>query len=197
MSSPTHLHFAIAKRILRYLQGTMNFGVFYIRGGTSNLVGFTDSDYAGDSDDSKSTSGYVFMLSGGAIAWSSRKQPIGTLSSTEAEFVAAVGCACQAIWFMKVLEEINHKQVNGTMIKCDNTSAIKLSKNPVFHGGTKHMRVRYHFLRDLAKEGVIQLLFCGTQDQLADLMTKPLKFEAFQKLHKELGVCKAPDELIV
>ena len=75
---------------------------------------------------------------------------------------------------------------------CDNTSAIKLSKNSVFHGCTKHIRVRYHFLRDLTKEGIVQLVFCGSRDQLAELMTKPLKLEAFQKLREELGVCAAP-----
>lgn len=133
------------------------------------------------------------MMSGGAVAWSSRKQPIVTLSSTEAEFVAAVACACQAVWMRKVLKEISHDQTGGTLFMCDNTSAIKLSKNAVFHGRTKHMRVRYHFLRDLTKECVVQMLFCGSQDQLADLMTKPLKFEAFKKLREELGMCAAPD----
>ncbi|KAK9928322.1 hypothetical protein M0R45_025465 [Rubus argutus] len=193
MGSPTQLHFAVAKRILRYLQGTVDHGVYYKRDGASDLVGFTDSDYAGDIEDSKSTSGYVFMMSGGAVAWSSRKQPIVTLSSTEAEFVAAVACACQAVWMRKVLKEISHDQTGSTLIMCDNTSAIKLSKNAVFHGRTKHMRVRYHFLRDLTKECVVQMMFCGSQDQLADLMTKPLKFGAFKKLREELGMCAAPD----
>ncbi|KAF2324310.1 hypothetical protein GH714_012249 [Hevea brasiliensis] len=107
MACPTQLHFAAVKRILRYLKGTVNYGVFYKRGGASNLVGFTDSDYAGDMYDSKSTSGYVFQMSGGAVAWSSRKQPIVTLSTTEAEFVAAAACACQAIWMRRILKEID------------------------------------------------------------------------------------------
>lgn len=97
MACPTQLHFAAAKRVLRYLKGTENYGVFYKKGGASNLVAFTDSDYVGDMEDNKSTSGYVFMMCGGAVAWSSRKQPIVTLSTTEAEFVAAAACACQAI----------------------------------------------------------------------------------------------------
>lgn len=189
MARPTQLHFAITKRILRYLKDTMDHGVFYKRGGTSDLVAFTDSDYAGDIEDSKSTSGYVFMMCGGAVAWSSRKQPIVTLSTTEAEFVAAAACACQAIWMRRVLKEIGHVQDDGMVLMCDNTSTIKLSKNPVLHGRSKHIRVRFHFLRDLTKDGVVQLIWIGTRDQLADLMTKPLKLEAFQRIREKMGIC--------
>eukprot|EP00257_Ricinus_communis_P017176 XP_015575556.1 uncharacterized protein LOC107261370 [Ricinus communis] len=92
MANPTKLHFAVAKRVLRYLKGTIDYGIFYKRIGTSELVAYTDSDYAGDKEDSKSTSGYVFMMCG-AVAWSSKKQPIVTLSTTETEFVAAAACA--------------------------------------------------------------------------------------------------------
>ncbi|KAL6227016.1 hypothetical protein ACLB2K_000975 [Fragaria x ananassa] len=123
---------------------------------------------------------------------SNSEQPIVTLSTTEAEFVAVVSCACQAMWMRKILREVNHAQIGGTVLMCDNISAIKSFKNSVFHGRTKHIRVRYHFLRDLTKEVIVQLVFCGSRDQLAELMTKPLKLEAFQKLHEELRVCAAP-----
>ncbi|XP_037491581.1 secreted RxLR effector protein 161-like [Jatropha curcas] len=178
MASPTKIHFAAIKRVLRYLKGTVNYGIFYRRGGESRLVGFTDSDYAGDMDDSKSTSSYAFLLSGGAVAWSSRKQPIVTLSTTKAEFIAAAAYACQAIWMRRILKEIGHSQEAETVLMCDNASTIKLSRNPILHGRSKHIRVRFHFLRDLVKEGVGELQFCGTKDQLIDLMTKPLKLEA-------------------
>ncbi|XP_050889290.1 secreted RxLR effector protein 161-like [Lathyrus oleraceus] len=105
MSKPTKLHLQIAKRILRYLKGTMGFGIFYKKDG-QNLEAYTDSDYAGDIEDRKSTSGYTFLLSSGAVAWSSRKQPIVTLSTTEAEFVAAAVCACQAVWMRRILKEL-------------------------------------------------------------------------------------------
>lgn len=163
MANPTELHQAVAKRIMRYLKGTLDFGIWYRRGGKGELLGYTDSDYAGDIDDSKSTSGYVFLMSGGAVAWSSRKQPIVTLSSTEAEYVAAATCACQAIWMRRVLKEIGHEQEDQMVLFCDNTSTIKLSKNAVMHGKSKHIRVRYHFLRDLAKEGVVQLVYCSIE----------------------------------
>ncbi|XP_069148313.1 secreted RxLR effector protein 161-like [Solanum lycopersicum] len=102
--SPTEIHLLAAKRILRYFQGTKNFGLFYKRGEKSDLLGVADSDYAGDQDDRKSTSGYVFMLGTGAISWSSRKQKIVTLSTTKAEFVTAAACAYQAVWLKESLK---------------------------------------------------------------------------------------------
>ncbi|CAA7032829.1 unnamed protein product [Microthlaspi erraticum] len=139
MASPTQLHLAIAKRVVRYLKGTLECGIWYKRQMMSELVAYTDSDYAGDIDDSKSTSDYVFMMSGGAVAWSSRKQPIVTLSTTEAEYVAAVACSCQAIWMRRILKEISHVQAEEMVVLCDNTSTIKLSKNAVMHGKSKHI----------------------------------------------------------
>ncbi|XP_069145620.1 secreted RxLR effector protein 161-like [Solanum lycopersicum] len=98
MESPTEIHFLAAKRFLRYLQGTKDFGLFYKKGEKSNLIGFADRDHAGDQDDKKCTFGYVFVLGTGFVSWSSRKQKIVTLSTTEGEFVAATACACQDAW---------------------------------------------------------------------------------------------------
>ncbi|XP_048615912.1 secreted RxLR effector protein 161-like [Brassica napus] len=188
MSNPTQLHLAAVKRIMKYLKGTLEYGIWYKRGEESELIAYTDSDYAGDIDDSKSTSGYVFLMSGGAVAWSSRKQPIVTLSSTEAEYVAGDTSACQAIWMMRILEEISHDQAEEIVLLCDNTSTIKLSKNAVMHGRSKHIRVRYHFLRDLSKQGIIKLVCCPTEMQLADVMTKSLKLASFQKIRAAFGM---------
>ncbi|KAG6383222.1 hypothetical protein SASPL_157029 [Salvia splendens] len=127
-----------------------------------------------------------------AVAWSSRKQPIVTLSTTEAEFVAAAACSCQAVWMKRILKELGYEGSEETTIFCDNSSTIKLSKNPVMHGRSKHIDVRFHFLRELAREGVVQLKHCGTQEQMADVLTKPLKLESFQRLRDQLGVCNAP-----
>nr|KYP57482.1 Retrovirus-related Pol polyprotein from transposon TNT 1-94 [Cajanus cajan] len=193
MSQPTEMHAKVAKRILRYLKGTENYGILYKRGGIEELQAYTDSDYAGDLEDRKSTSGYVFIMSGGSVAWSSRKQPIVTISTTEAEFIAAAGCACQAVWMRRVLKELGYKQEGSTVIKCDNYSTIKLSKNPVMHGKSKHIDVRFHFLRDLTKNNEIELVHCGTQDQVADVMTKPLKMDSFQKHRVQLGMCEVPE----
>ena len=133
------------------------------------------------------------MLSSGAVSWYSRKQPIVSLSTIEAEFIAATSCACQAIWIRRILEKLSHTQSNCTTVFCDNSSTIKLSKNPVMHGRSKHIDVRFHFLRDLTKEGVVELVHCGTQDQIADVMTKPLKLDMFLKLRELMGVHEVPD----
>ena len=175
------------------MRGTTNYGIHYKRGDNDGLWAFTDSDYAGDIEDRKNTSGYVFLLSSGAISWGLKKQPIVTLSTTEAEFMAATVCACQAIWIKRVLEELGNSEEKCISIKCDNSSTIKLSKNPVMHGRSKHIDVRYHFLRNLTKAGAIELVQCRSEDQSADMMTKPLKVDVFHKLRRALGVCDAAE----
>ncbi|XP_038875145.1 secreted RxLR effector protein 161-like [Benincasa hispida] len=134
MESPTELHLFAAKRILRYLKRTPDLGILYQKEENLNLVGFSDSDYAGDLNDRKSTLGYVFIFGSGAISWSSKKQPIVTLSTTKAELVAATSCACQAIWLRNILENLHYKQEEASIIHCDNTSTIKLSRNLALHG---------------------------------------------------------------
>lgn len=188
MSNPKEEHLALAKRILRYIKGTINYGLFYGRNFSLELQVYTDSDYARDIEDRKCTSGYVCMLSNAAICWSSRKQEIVTLSSTEAEYVAATSCACHCMWLTGLLEEIKDEKLGPVLIKCDNSSTIKLSKNPVMHRRTKHIDVRFHYLRNLVNEGRIQLVFCPTTEQLADVMTKPVKLESFEKMRRMLGV---------
>jgi hypothetical protein len=190
MERPTEIHVAAVKRIMRYIKGTISLGVLYSDEDNGKLLlqGWTDSDYAGDSDDRKSTSGYVFKLGTGAISWCSKKQPIVTLSTTEAEFVAAASCSCQGVWLRNVLKHLNVNQMKCTIIWCDNSSSIKLSKNPVMHGRCKHIDVRYHFLRDLTRDEVVELKHCSTQDQLADMFTKALKLESFCKLREGIGM---------
>ena len=133
MENPKEIHLLVAKRIFRYLQGTKEFGIFYKNGEMIGLVGFTNSDFAGDQDDRRSTSGYAFMLGSSVGSWSSKKPPIVTLSTTEAELVAATSCACQAIWLRRILKELHFKQEEAIVIYCDNSSTIKLTKNHVLH----------------------------------------------------------------
>ncbi|KAL8155990.1 hypothetical protein AgCh_001157 [Apium graveolens] len=149
-------------------------------------VSLLSSDYAGSVEDKRSTSGYVFMLSGAAVAWSSRKQPIVTLSTTEAEFVAAAGSSCQAIWMQRVLRKLGYRGNETTVIFCDNSSTIKLSKNPVMHGRNKHIDVRYHFLRELVNDGIVQLQFCA-HAKLQRLLLHKSKV-GFDKLNDALVV---------
>jgi len=153
-----------AKRILRYLQGTIDYSILYKKEGKSELIGFIDSDFARDKEDKKITSSYVFMLGSGAVSWCSKKQPIVTLSTTEVEFVAATVCATQAIWLKKILVELHVRQQKPILIYCNNGSTIKLSRNSVLHGRSKHIDVKFHFLIDLMKEKVIDVVYCRSED---------------------------------
>ncbi|KAI5404037.1 hypothetical protein KIW84_051253 [Lathyrus oleraceus] len=146
MSRPTEVHHSEAKRILCYLQGTTTFGILYRRGGSHELIGFTDSDYSGSVEDRRSTSGYVFMLSGAAVTWSSQKHPIATLSTTEAKIIEAAGSSCQAIWMQWVLKKIGYMGSDSNVTFCDSSSTIKLARNLVMHDRSKHFDVRYHLL---------------------------------------------------
>ncbi|XP_040374084.1 secreted RxLR effector protein 161-like [Rosa chinensis] len=193
MSCPTMSHWLAAKRILRYVRGTTELGIFYKKGGRTDLVAYIDSDFASDLDDRRSTSGFVFSLGFGAVSWSSKKQHVVTLSTTEAEYIAVAFCACQCVWLRRVLEKLGLKEKKSIVIQCDNNSTIQLSKNPVFHGRCKHINVRFHFLRDLVKDGVVKLSNCNSQIQVAYIMTKPLKLEQFLRLRSMLGMIEASE----
>ena len=149
-----------------------------------------DSDFAGSIDDRKRTYGYVFSFGSRSIAWASKKQPIVTLSSAEAEYVATTSVACQTIWMRRTLSELQHEQNESTPIFCDNNSAIALSRNHVFHKRSKHIDTRYHFIQELINNNEISVEFCTSGNQFADLFTKPLGKELFELHRKNIGVCK-------
>ena len=110
------------------------------------------------------------------------------LATAESEYISLALASCQALWLRWILEELKHQQEKGTTLFCDNSSAISLTKNPVFHGKNKHIRIKFHFIRDLVKDGEIIVKFCKTQDQLADIFTKALKSDTFNKLKEKLGM---------
>ncbi|KZT75555.1 hypothetical protein F511_47420 [Dorcoceras hygrometricum] len=132
-------------------------------------------------------------MGSGAISWASKKQPVVSLSTTEAEYIAAALCACQCIWLRRILEQLGAKEKESTAIHCDNNSTIQLSKNSVLHGQSKHIEIRFHFLRDLVQNGTVKLRFCSSEEQVADIMTKPLRLEQFVKLRGMLGVIDAAE----
>ncbi|XP_072060235.1 secreted RxLR effector protein 161-like [Arachis hypogaea] len=148
MEEPCTNHLQAAKRILRYIKGTLNDGIYYENTNEVNLVSYTDSDWAGDIETRKSISEFAFNLGSGAISWSSKKQPIVALSTAEAEYIAAGSWATQAVWLRRIIEELNEKQSTPTTIFCDNKPAIALYKNPVFHERSKHIDVRFHKTRE-------------------------------------------------
>ncbi|KAF5759181.1 putative RNA-directed DNA polymerase [Helianthus annuus] len=188
MQRPKRSHWEASKRILRYIKGTINHGILYSKGSKGKLVGYSDSDYAGSVDDSKSTSGYVFNLGSGAIAWQSRKQKVVALSSTEAEYIALSQTGCQALWIKGVLNELNINTDCPPTILCDNKSTISLAKDPVYHGKSKHIRVKYHFIRELIKNDEVEVRFCTTKEQAADILTKALQLKDFKRLKDALYV---------
>ncbi|XP_047268088.1 secreted RxLR effector protein 161-like [Capsicum annuum] len=147
MQNPKNPHLESVRRILRYIKGTLDYGIMYKKGGDFKLAAYSDANYAGDHDTRCSTTGYMFMLGSGAISWCSRRQPIVSLSTTEAEYRATAMAAQET---------------------------IRLAENPVFHVRTKHVEVHYHFLREKVLKEEIQMVQVKTEDQVADLFTKGL-----------------------
>jgi len=127
-------------------------------------------------DDMKNTSGYVFSLGSGAISWCSKKQQIVAQSSAEAEYISAGLATQQAIWLQRILEDFGEKE-EAVTIHCDNKSAIDMAKNLVFHGRTKHIAIKHHFIREAIEDEEVQLSICKTNDQVADIFTKALPRE--------------------
>jgi hypothetical protein len=175
MEAPYEDHLITVKRVLRYLAGTQGHGLHYARHtkGPPRLVGYSDANLGGDIDDRKSTSGIVFFLGGNPITWQATKQRIVALSSCEAEYVAAAAAACQG-WLARLLTDMVGTEYGVSELLVDNQSAIALSKNPVFHERSKHIDVRYHFIRDCVDEGSINIDYTATENQLADILTKAL-----------------------
>ena len=173
MEEPRGSHWAAVKQILRYLAGTIHYGVVYKRLGTADsLVGYSDSDLAGDVDDRKSTSGSVFLLGTSLVTWVSQKQRVVALSACEAEYIASANAACQGIWLSRLLAELLDVQVPKVRLLVDNKSAIALSKNPVHHDRSKHIDTRYHFVRDCVDRGEVDIDHVSTNEQLADILRK-------------------------
>lgn len=191
MQNPSKNHFGAAKRVLRYVAGTLKFGLWFKRANEGQgviLSGFSDSDWAGCMDDRKSTSASIFTIGSAAITWSTKKQQTVALSSTEAEYIASTAATCQAIWLRRILKDLMLSQEEATTIYCDNRSTICLSKNPIMHSRSKHIELKYHFVREMVTQKQVKLEFCGTQEQAADILTKALSKEKFGYFRKMIGM---------
>ncbi|KAI5311342.1 hypothetical protein L3X38_000007 [Prunus dulcis] len=191
MHNPSKMHYEAAKRVLMYIQGTIDYGIEYVTGKSALLVGYCDSDWSGSEEDMKSTSGYAFSFGSGAFSCASVKQHSVALSTTEAEYVSAAEATSQAIWLRFVLEDFGEEQTTATTVFCDNTSAIAMAKNPVFHQRSKHIKRKFHFIREAIQEEVIELLYCKGEEQIADIFTKALPKDRFDYLRRMLGVKSA------
>ncbi|MCO5550233.1 hypothetical protein L7F22_003716 [Adiantum nelumboides] len=170
MSNPGKKHWEAVKGVLRYLNGTKDRCICFGKGKLS-VVGYTDANYAGDLDKRRFTSGYLYTFAGGAISWLSRLQSCVTLSTTEAEYVAASEACKEAIWLTRLVGDLGIVR-EIPVLHCDSHSAIQLAWNPVFHAKTKHVDVRYHFIWEVLEDKRLQLVKVHTDDNPADLLTK-------------------------
>lgn len=185
MENPAVAHVNAVKRILKYIKGTLDMGIVYKSGVDMILLGYSDADYAGDVETRRSTSGFVFMFGNGIISWGSERQRAVALSTTESEYIAAAHAVKEMVWLYRLLSEIFIIDLDKPTFLMDNQSAIRLIKNPEFHKRTKHIDVRYHFIRDKYEEGIFNLEYVNTDEQLADVLTKALpktKHQYFCKL---------------
>jgi hypothetical protein len=171
---PRPVHLVAAKHVMRYLKGTLDYGLCYTGDHDVRLYGYTDSDWAGSASYRKNTSRCCFSLGSAMTSWKSREQYGIALSTTEAEYIATCSTNCEAMWLQKLLTSLSDLEMEATVILCDNQSFIKMTKNPVFHDSSKHIEIWYHYIRDMVQRGVIKLQYVGTDEQIVDVLTKPL-----------------------
>lgn len=181
-------HWQAAKDILRYLSGTIHLGLEFQPCEEITVQGYCDSDYATDKITRKSITGFVFLMNNTPISWLSQKQPIVAVSSTEAEFIALATAAKEAIWLRSFLQELGINSSHPMDLFVDNTSAIKLAHHQDFHQRSKHIDVRYHFVRNLVQNEVIQVSYIPTNDQKADGFTKPLQKNKHFEMREQLSL---------
>ena len=166
-------HWKAAKRVLRYLKGTINVGLTYKSDGQP-IKGYVDADWGGCIEDRRSHTGYLFLLNGSPISWDSRKQKTVALSTIEAEYMAMSECAKESVYLQRFLHELGFNDLAVLTMYCDNRSAIKLAENPVYHSRSKHIDIRHHFVRDMLKDKLFIVKHIATENQVADFLTKGL-----------------------
>src|SRR5258708_36659895 len=189
-SNPGEEHAWALNRVFRYLQGTKNCALTFQRGMKDGLIlkGYADADWVSDKNDRKLTSGYIFMLGGGIMSWSSKKQSAVALSSTEAEYIARGHAAKEAVWLRRLLSKLKQDTTEPTTIHINNQLSIALVHNPEFQNITKHVDIWHHFLREKVKDGEISLEYLPTNEQPADLLTKGLGHKKHETFTKMIGL---------
>ena len=192
-SRPNLSHWEAAKRIVRYLLNTKEYGVTYkekgngVKGYAHNLAGFTDTDFAGDANDRKSTTGWVFTFNGALISWASKKQSLVTRSSMEAELVAGSIASAEGVWLIRLGRDFRH-DFTPIPLFTDNQSFIAFTKGDANNTRTKHVDTHYHYTREQVNAGVINLDYIPTANNPADILTKPLSPRKHANLLNTLGV---------
>ncbi|RVW83690.1 Retrovirus-related Pol polyprotein from transposon TNT 1-94 [Vitis vinifera] len=187
LQSPCDSHWDAVIRILRYIKSTPGQGVLYENRGHTQVVGYTDADWAGSPTDRRSTSGYCVFIGGNLISWKSKKQDVVARSSAEAEYRAMALATCELIWLRHLLRELRFGKDEQMKLICDNQAALHIASNPVFHERTKHIEVDCHFIREKIASGCVATSFVNSNDQLADIFTKSLRGPRIKYICNKLG----------
>ena len=181
MNNPGEAHWIACKRILRYLKGTQDTGLIF-RGNNSKeftIEAYSDADWAGDTTDRKSTTGFVIMINDSVVSWLSKKQSTIALSTAEAEYMAISSTTQELMWIRQLLDELMMPLKYPIRLLSDNRAAISISTNDVNHSRTKHIDIRHHYIRDIIKKEYVEIGWIPTDKQLADMLTKPLNKKQF------------------
>jgi hypothetical protein len=194
MAAPTTTHLSAAKRILRYIKGTLFHGIAFTPGPLTLSV-YSDADWAGDPDDRRSTSGLLVYLGSNPITWSAKKQATVSRSSTESEYRALATASAEVCWLRTLLKDLGIYLSQPPILWCDNVSALAIASNPVFHARTKHIEVDFHFIRERVLRKDLVVKFVSTIDQLADIFTKSLPTQRFLDLQRNLTVSVRPHSI--
>ena len=180
------------KRILRYIQGTLTYGLHLYPSSTSTLVSYTDADWGGCPDTRRSTSGYCVFLGDNLVSWSSKRQPTMSRSNAEAEYRGVANVVSESCWLRNLLLELHTPVDKATLVYCDNVSVVYLSGNPVQHQRTKHIEMDIHFVREQVARGQVRVLHVPSRYQIADIFTKGLPRILFEDFRDSLSVRKPP-----
>ena len=192
MYAPTEQNWEGVKRIFRYLKGAILHGLLLYRQSSRDLHAYSDADWASSPEDRRSTSGYTIFLGRNLISWNSKKQPTVSRSSTEAEYKAIANTTSEIIWLKSLLSELHLASNIAPKIWCDNIGATYLTANPVFHARTKHVEIDFHFVRERVATQQLSISYISAEDQIADIFTKPLSRQRFNKLASKLNVRDLP-----
>ena len=192
MHDPREAHFLALKRILRYLKGTIKHGLQLNKSSITDLVAYSDADWAGCPSTRRSTSGYCVFLGDSLISWSSKRQDTVSRSSAEAEYRGVANAVAETTWLRNLFYELGIPLAKATIVYCDNVSAIYLSSNPVKHQRTKHVEIDIHFVRERVSLGHVRVLHVPTQQQYADIFTKGLPSPLFIEFRSSLSIREPP-----
>ncbi|GJV98583.1 hypothetical protein Tco_1553835 [Tanacetum coccineum] len=189
LAKPTKKHLHAVKRIFKYLKGSLNRGLWYPKDSSIALTAYADADHAGCQDTRRSTSGIMQLLGDRLVSWSSKRQKSAAISSTKAKYIALSGCCAQVFWLRSQLSDCG-LGFNKIPMYCDNKSAIALCCNNVQHSRSKHIDIRFHFIKEQVENRVVELYFVNTEYQLADIFTKALCRERIEISYQQAGNAK-------